>query len=91
MIGRTTTWRQDIERERKERGDDVGPLVGCTLSEEQMDAEFDPRYDHYEDAVNFTAWTEARVYFATQYDGATDTDSVPRHPCDEADEHISSE
>jgi hypothetical protein len=28
------------------------------------------------------AWTATKVFFVVQYDGATDVDSVPRHPID---------
>lgn len=52
-----------------------------------LDRKFDPGWGGTEGNA-FTAWTEKRVYFPACYDGSEWVASVPRHPCDEATEHI---
>jgi hypothetical protein len=80
--GGLTTWRIQIEIAR---GDD-GPITHCTLTEEEMDQEFDDGYG-ISKGKPFTAWSEKRVYFPVVYDGAEWVGSAPRHPCDEATGH----
>ena len=76
-----TTWRELLNNELK--GDE---LVACTLTEEEMGAEFDNGYG-WSEGKPFTAWTEKRVYFPIVYDGAEWVGSAPRNPCSEATNH----
>ncbi len=78
------TWREMIEGERSDQKD--GPLIACTLSDEELDREFDSGYG-IEEGKPFTAWSERRVYFPVCYDGAESVGSAPRNPCDEATRH----
>lgn len=81
----TTTWRKQLEAEiRRHPGED---LIGNTLTDEQMDVEFDDGYGTSE-GVPFTAWSQNRVYFPVVYDGAEWVGSVPRNPCDEETIHL---
>ena len=73
-----TTWREKINRAL---GDEA--LLECTLSEEQLDREFDDGYGGSEGAP-FTAWTPTRVLFPVVYDGSEWVGSAPRDPTPEA-------
>lgn len=79
------TWRQMIDGEREDKAD--GPIIACTLTDEELDAEFYASYGTAHGKA-FTAWTENRVYFPVVYDGAEWVGSVPRNPCDEASSHF---
>lgn len=71
-----TTWRKliyEVLEEIKE------PIISTTLSESELDTEFDPSYGLYE-GTPFTAWTENWVLFPIGYDGAEWVGCVPRHP-----------
>ena len=78
------TWRKYIEQEVKGNKD---TLVKCTLSEDELDEEFDDSYGTLE-GKPFTAWGEKYVYFPVVYDGSEWVDSVLRNPCNTATWHI---
>ena len=82
-----TTWRKQIEIEMAKHGEDGTDVVGCTLSDEALDTEFDEESGGAEGEA-FTLWTAARVYFPATYDGGEWAESVPRNPCNEATEHV---
>ena len=82
-----TTWREEIEIEMRKRGETWADVVGCTLDDAGLDAEFHDGYGAQNGAA-FTLWTSGRVYFPASYDGAEWVASVPRSPCDEATEHV---
>ena len=75
------TWRELINDALE--GDE---LIANTLTDEEMDIEFDDGYGGSE-GKSFTAWSEKRVYFPVVYDGAEWVGSAPRNPCDEACSH----
>lgn len=79
------TWRKLITEAAESVGD-TGALVACTLTEAELDVEFDDGFGMPE-GKPFTAWTETRVYFPVCYDGAETVSSAPRNPCDEAHNH----
>ncbi len=81
-----TTWRKLISDSLKENRDDWENLVAITLSEDELDREFDDGYGGTEGRY-FTAWTEDNVYFPIVYDGGEWCGRVPRHPNGEALEH----
>ena len=83
------TWRELIAKEMSARGD-LGPIVACTLSDDEMDAGFDDSWG-MSSGRPFTAWTERRVYFPAVYDGREWVASAPRNPCDEATRHVGGE
>jgi len=76
-----TTWKDLIEYAAQGE-----PVVACTLSEEEMDREFDRGYG-LPQGTPFTAWTKTRVLFPVCYDGAEWVGSAPRNPSDEVTEH----
>jgi hypothetical protein len=76
-----TTWRKEI----KAAADD-DEIIACTLTEEEMDIEFDGSFGTSK-GKPFTAWSETRVYFPVVYDGAEWVGSAPRNPCGEATKH----
>ncbi len=76
-----TTWRKAI----REVTD--APLIACTLSEEELDVEFDDDLG-LSDGKAFTAWTGDLVLFPVDSDGAEWVASVPRNPCDIATKHV---
>lgn len=82
----TETWREMISEEMKEYGESWQNTVDSTLTDEQLDTEFDSGYGVTEGCA-FTVWTEKRVYFPIQYDGSEWCGSVSRHPDGIATEH----
>jgi hypothetical protein len=74
-----TTWRKEIAEEMKARGDDWANIEAATLSDAELDVEFDCGFGGSE-GVPFTLWTRTRVYFPIVYDGAEWCGSVARHP-----------
>ena len=60
-------------------GESWEDTVDSTLTDEQLDKEFDPGYG-LQKGDPFTVWTESRVYFPIQYDGSEWCGSVSRNP-----------
>ena len=81
-----TSWQTLLEEEMY-FAEDSGPVVHCTLSDEEMKEEFDFGFGTSK-GKPFTAWTEDRVYFPAVYDGAEWVNSAPRNPCDESTNHV---
>lgn len=84
-----TTWQQLIDAERRRVKDD-SDVVHCTLTNHQLNVEFNDSYGSAE-GEKFTLWTKQRVYFPVVYDGSEWAGSAPRNPCDEATEHMGGE
>lgn len=80
-----TTWRKRIEDTA-----DGDKIVYCTLSNTELDVEFDGGYGGSE-GKPFTAWSEKYVYFPVVYDGSEWAGRAPRFPCDEATNHVGGE
>lgn len=80
-----TTWRKAIYRERVDNEDSTSSII-CTLTEEQLDIEFDDGYGGT-NGLPFTAWTDNYVYFPLQYNGSEWCGSVRRNPCDVSTNH----
>lgn len=85
-----TTWRKQILHEMEERRESWGTVESCTLSDEELDVEFDAGYGGA-NGKPFTLWTDDRVYFPAVYDGAEWVASVPRNPNEEATAHVGGE
>lgn len=85
----STTWRILIEDKFKENGDSWDAIVehGCTLTDAQLDKEFDDGFG-FPEGSPFTIWTQDFVYFPVQYDGAESVGSVPIKPNGKATEHV---
>ena len=71
-----TTWRKELNDVMTPQTTD--DLIACTLTEEEMDKEFDAGYGGT-GGQPFTAWTSATVYFPICYDGSEWAGSAPRH------------
>lgn len=74
-----TTWRKELTAALKDNGETLADLVSTTLTEADMDEEFNDGYGGI-NGVAFTAWTAKTVYFPICYDGAEWVGSVSRHP-----------
>lgn len=83
-----TTWRKEIEIALK-GGDTVEGLT-CTLTDEELDTSFDAGFG-WSQGKPFTAWGDKYVYFPVVYDGAEWVGSAPRHPNNEATDHLGSQ
>ena len=87
MAPKITTWRNQITMEMIRRGETWADVIACTLSEDELDRPFDGGHGIAE-GQPFTLWTERRVYFPCECDGAESVASVPRDPCPEATKHV---
>lgn len=74
-----STWKALITEELKLQGEDWGDIVSITLTEDELNKEFDDSFGIAE-GKPFTAWTARRVYFPVCYDGSEWVDSVSRDP-----------
>jgi len=81
------TWRQGISEAVQVNGDSWENLVSITLTEEDLDVDFDAGYGG-EEGKPFTVWTKEFVYFPASYDGSEWVASVPRNPCKVATDHV---
>ena len=83
-----TSWRElffDAFLATEDRWPDI---VYCTLSEHELDIEFDSESDDVE-GYPFTAWSREWVYFPAQYCGSEWVAYAPRQPIEHhATEHI---
>lgn len=80
-----TTWRQEI---KECAAGDV--IISCTLTDAELDAPFEVGFGGMTGAgaLQFTAWSEAFVYFPACYDGRVWVARVPRNPCDLKTKHV---
>lgn len=81
-----TTWRKDISENMEAHGEGWEDVVSCTLTQKELDVEFDSGYGG-EEGKPFTVWTEGRVYFPVTYDGLEWCSSVSRNPNGMATQH----
>lgn len=82
-----TTWRKMISDEMSRCGDAWSDVESCTLTDAQLDVEFDSGFG-ISKGEPFTVWTTKRVYFPAVYDGSEWADSVSRHPDGKATTHV---
>ena len=85
-----TCWKDLISEAMEEKKESWKDVVQCTLSKEDLLAEFDDSYGATEGRP-FTLWTKERVYFPAVYDGEERVASAPRNPCDEATRPVGGE
>ena len=84
------TWRIQLDSAFKQHEESAADVVACTLSEQELDVEFDSGYGGSE-GKPFTVWTEQRVYFPVVYDGAEWVASVSRNPDEKPTQHVGGE
>jgi len=82
-----TTWRKDITRCMLGTGETWADVEACTLTDEELDLEFDPGYGG-ENGLPFTLWTKGYVYFPVCYDGSEWCGSVSRNPGGKPNTHV---
>ena len=78
-------WKQMLQEKFEENKEDFSKMV-TTLTEEELNKEFDDGYGGTEGA-DFTSWGEKYVYFPICYDGAEWVGTAPRNPCEEKMAH----
>jgi len=83
-----TTWRKLIVDTMSDYGETWMDVQSCTLSEDDLDREFDDGFKGAPDGEPFTVWTHDRVYFPVMYDGSEWVASVSRYPDGVATRHI---
>lgn len=80
------TWRKMFEEVFADTGDTF-ETTKITLSQEELDVEFDAGYGGT-NGKPFTAWSKKFVYFPAQYDGEEWIAYVSRNPNGKATDHI---
>lgn len=80
----STTWRKELAVAME--GVDSGPVIAYAPDEAAFDVVFDPGYGGA-CGPPVLAWTEDRVYYPLQYDGAEWLGSAPRNPRAEGQSH----
>jgi hypothetical protein len=81
-----SNWKKMLVGEMEEFGDSLLNIESNTMTEEEMDKDFDAGYGGTE-GIPFTVWTKDRVYFPICYDGAEWVGSVSRHPDGQPTDH----
>jgi len=89
-MANNTTWRKLIKKELAKNGDSESDILFQTLSQEELDDEFDAGHG-ISNGLPFTMWTIDHVYFPAVYDGWEWCASVRRDPCDLKTAHIGCE
>jgi len=82
-----TSWKEligEVLKYRKETWEDV---VFCTLTEAELNVQFDDGYGGTE-GKPFALWTEKCVYFPVCYDGSEWVSSISRNPVNEPKNHV---
>lgn len=83
------TWRDLLTKALEAHGESPDDIEATTLTDRDLDAEWDNGYVNGGEGVPFTVWTKARVYFpARSYDGEESVESVARHPDGKRTLHI---
>lgn len=73
------SWRELIQHEMVKHDDSLTNTVSCTLSCQDLDVKFAAGFGSVNGKA-FTLWTNSRVYFPDEYDGAESVRSVSRYP-----------
>ena len=84
------SWRTMISSVMEGNKESFDDVVSCTLTEEELDAEFDTGFGG-SNGEPFTVWTKDWVYFPVVYDGSEWCGCVPRNPNGKATSHIGGE
>lgn len=82
-----TTWREELEYVFKRNGETLDHTYKMYPEDLDLDKRFDAGFGGSE-GQPFTIWTNNYVYFPAVYDGSEWVESVPRHPCKFAKEHV---
>lgn len=73
--------KHDKARYGAPAGDDENVLIPVEAGLAKIDQDYDAGYGGA-DCYPFYAWTQTKVWFVAEYDGATCLTWVPRHPID---------
>jgi hypothetical protein len=82
-----TTWRIELNEALEDNKETWEDIVSNTMTNEQMDKEFDPGWGVPE-GCEFTVWTNNFVYFPLCYDGSESVGCVSRNPDDKPTNHL---
>jgi len=83
-----TTWRREIQNEMDELFETWDDVESCTLTDEQLDHEFEDALESCCASMEFNLWTKRCVYFPIRDGYYYCVGSAPRNPCDEPPEMI---
>lgn len=78
-----TTWRKLLDDKLVEHGESWADVEACTLTEEELDVEFDSDFGA-PNGKPFSLWTTNRVYFSDEYDGLDFVNTAFRNPPERA-------
>jgi len=81
-----TTWKELLEAAMQERGETFDNIVANTLSDVDMNDEFDDGFGGI-NGCPFTVWTNNTVYFPVHHSGSEWVGSVSRHPDGKPTQH----
>ena len=79
-------WKEMLSEAMKRRDETFSDIEENTMTEEEMNREFDTDYGAVE-GCPFTVWTKNTVYFPICYDGAESVGMVSRNPDGKATNH----
>lgn len=82
-------WKTMIDEALEENGEGWGDVQENTMSESDMEKEFDDGFGGIEGCA-FTVWTKRGVYFPVCYEGAEWVGRVSRNPDGKPTKHIGS-
>ena len=82
-----STWKEMIECAMNENGESWCDVESSTMTEDEMNNEFDAGCSASIEGCPFTIWTKNRVYFPICYDGVEWVGSVSRNPDGKPTEH----
>lgn len=74
-------WYDMLKEIMKEDGEDFSRKI-CTISDDELQVNFDPEFKGEVEGQLFTAWGEKWVYFPLCFDGLEWIGHAPRNPCD---------
>jgi len=82
-----TCWNTLLKEAMKRRGETPAEILSSTLSEAELQREFDTDWGGEIQGQPFTVWTAHTVYFPLVYDGKEWVGSVARHPDGKPTQH----
>jgi hypothetical protein len=83
------TWRELIAKEMNRAGETWADVVSMTLSQPELDSEFDDGIgSDPPTGISFALWTHGRVYFPVKAEWGECVGSASRHPDGKPIEHV---
>ncbi|MGL5062108.1 MAG: hypothetical protein ACRC62_19210 [Microcoleus sp.] len=79
MQNTKTSWYELLKKVMEAHDDSFEDRV-CTLTEDELRAEFDAGWFGVDESAPFVAWGRNHVYFPIRYDGKASIGFAPRNP-----------